>query len=84
MEVEEHNTEIGYFMGVYLCLGQPVHILNHDDSISIQSFKTYNDIHQYMSKNGKIFVFLGEGKHKIKKKAEQIACDEAIKNLSGF
>lgn len=84
MEVEEHNSEIGYYMGVYLCLGQPVHILNHEDSIPIHSFKTYNDIHQYMSKNGKIFVFLGEGKHKIKKKAEQIACDEAIKNLSGF
>ena len=84
MEVEEHNTETGYYMGVYLCLGQPVHILNHEDSIPIQSFKVYNDIHQYMSKNGKIFVFLGEGKHKIKKKAEQIACDEAIKNLSGF
>jgi hypothetical protein len=37
-----------------------------------------------MSKNGKIFLFLGEGKHKIKKKAEQIACDEAIKFLSSF
>jgi len=84
MEVEEHNSEIGYYMGVYLCLGQPCHIVNHEDSIPIQNFKEYNDIHQYMSKNGKIFVFLGEGKHKIKKKAEQIACDEAIKNLSGF
>jgi dsRNA-specific ribonuclease len=37
-----------------------------------------------MSQNGKIFLFLGEGKHKIKKKAEQIACDEAIKVLSLF
>jgi hypothetical protein len=37
-----------------------------------------------MSKRGKIFVLLGGGKHKIKKKAEQMACDEAIKHLSGF
>jgi len=37
-----------------------------------------------MSRHGKIFVFLGEGKHKIKKKAEQMACDEAIKHLAGF
>jgi dsRNA-specific ribonuclease len=37
-----------------------------------------------MSENGKIFLFLGEGKHKIKKKAEQIACDEAIRQLDGF
>jgi hypothetical protein len=31
-----------------------------------------------MSEQGKVFVFLGEGQHKIKKKAEQIACEMAI------
>ena len=31
--------------------------------------------------NGKIFVFLGESKHKIKKKAEQMACKLAIETL---
>jgi hypothetical protein len=71
-------------MGVYLCLGQPVHRVTHDDSIAVQSFKCYDDIHKHMSRHGKIFVFLGEGKHKIKKKAEQMACDEAIKHLAGF
>jgi dsRNA-specific ribonuclease len=84
MEVVDHNSEIGYHMGVYLCLGQPVHSVNHEDSVSILSFKSYVDIHQQTSKRGKIFVFLGEGKHKIKKKAEQLACDEAIKHLGGF
>jgi dsRNA-specific ribonuclease len=84
MEIEDHNPETGYHMGVYLCLGQSVHKLTHDDSISINCFKTYADIHQYMSMYGKIFVFLGEGVHKIKKKAEQMACDESIKILNGF
>jgi dsRNA-specific ribonuclease len=28
-----------------------------------------------------VFLFLGEGQHKIKRKAEQIACDEALKKL---
>jgi dsRNA-specific ribonuclease len=84
MEVEEHNVETGYHMGVYLCLGQPVHNVNHSKSVSINKFVSYNEIHQFMSENGKIFVFLGEGKHKIKKKAEQIACDEAIRHLDGF
>jgi hypothetical protein len=28
---------------------------------------------------GKILIFMGEGQHKIKRKAEQIACNEAIK-----
>jgi dsRNA-specific ribonuclease len=37
-----------------------------------------------MSIHGKILLFLGEGTHKIKKKAEQIACDEAIKSLYSF
>jgi hypothetical protein len=31
--------------------------------------------------NEKVLVFLGKGLHKIKKKAEQIACDEAIKKI---
>ena len=84
MEVEDHNQENGYYMGVYLCLGQPIHNKKHSDSIPITNFNYYGDIHQYMSKHNKIFVFLGEGKHKIKKKAEQIACDEAIRHLQSF
>ena len=84
MEIEDHNGENGYYMGVYLCLGQPIHNKKHNESIPITSFKSYSDIHQYMSENNKIFVFLGEGKHKIKKKAEQIACDEAIRHLQYF
>jgi dsRNA-specific ribonuclease len=84
LEVNEHDAEIGYHMGVYLCLGQPVHGLKHQDSISISKFTSYNDIHQYMSEHGRIFMFMGEGKHKIKKKAEQIACDDAIQLLESF
>ena len=84
MEISQHNPETGYYMGVYLCLGQPIHGVSIHKSISISKFKSYNEIHQYMSIHGKIFVFLGEGKHKIKKKAEQIACDEAIKYLENF
>jgi dsRNA-specific ribonuclease len=34
-----------------------------------------------MATNGKVFMFLGEGTHKIKKKAEQIACERAIASL---
>ena len=84
IEVSDHDTDLGFHMGVYLCLGQYVHGLKHNDSIPINQFKTYTDIHQYMSENGKIFLFMGEGKHKIKKKAEQIACDEAISILNSF
>ena len=84
MEVEDHNPETGYYMGVYLCLGQPIHNKKHSDSIPVTNFNSYGEIHQFMSEHNKIFVFLGEGKHKIKKKAEQIACDEAIRHLQSF
>jgi hypothetical protein len=32
----------------------------------------------------KILLYLGKGVHKIKKKAEQIACDEALNLLKKF
>ena len=78
LEVSPYNNEIGYYMGVYLCLGQSIHGLNHSCSIPIQKFVSIQDIHNYMSIHGKVLVFLGEGKHKIKKKAEQIACENAV------
>ena len=84
MEREEHNIDTGYHMGVYLCLGQPVHGVAHVRSMPITKFKSYGDIHQYMSIHGKVFIYLGGGVHKIKKKAEQIACDEAIRYLNTF
>jgi len=78
MEVVEHDADKGYHMGVYLCLGQPVFGLKHHDSKPFTNYQSFADIHQEMSVNGKIFLFLGEGKHKIKKKAEQMACEEAL------
>jgi dsRNA-specific ribonuclease len=73
MEINQYNTTTGYHMGVYLCLGQPIHNLNNSDSISISQFNSYENIHEYMSMHGKVLILMGEGQHKIKKKAEQIA-----------
>jgi dsRNA-specific ribonuclease len=84
MEIQEHNTDSGYHMGVYLCLGQPIHCVRPDQAIPVSKFRSYSDIHQHMSQHNKIFVFLGEGIHKIKKKAEQIACEDAIRHLANF
>ncbi len=84
IEISEQHPERGYHMGVYLCLGQPVFGLQHRDSMPITQFqygKRFADIHEYMSHNSRSFIFLGEGYHKIKKKAEQIACQMALKNI---
>lgn len=82
-EINQDTTD-GYHMGVFLCLGQPIHMANITDAIPCSRFKSFHEIHEYMSVQNKIFLFLGEGKHKIKKKAEQIACEEAIRHLDGF
>jgi hypothetical protein len=65
-------------MGVYLCLGQHIHGLRHLDSTHISKFKNFKAIQDFMGENGKLFLFMGEGQHKIKRKAEQIACNEAL------
>ena len=84
MEINEYDAEKGYHMGVYLCLGQNAFDKIHFQSTNIKEFNSYADIHQYMSEHKKAFIFLGDGIHKIKKKAEQISCYEAIQNLNDF
>jgi dsRNA-specific ribonuclease len=77
-EISEQDEETGYHMGVYLCLGQHSHGLTHGHSVPYSNFKAFDAIHEYMESYGKIFIFLGEGRHKIKKKAEQSACHMAL------
>jgi dsRNA-specific ribonuclease len=81
-----HDPEEGYKMGVYLCLGQPIYNMNIDDAIKfsgLQKQNSFKAVQDYiLENNGKIFLFLGEGQHKIKRKAEQIACNEALQYLN--
>jgi dsRNA-specific ribonuclease len=74
----EHEIDDGYKMGVYLCLGQQIHNAKIHDAIKITDIKTFKAIQEHFTRHGKIFVFMGEGQHKIKRKAEQMACMEAI------
>jgi dsRNA-specific ribonuclease len=74
----EHDMEFGYKMGVYLCLGQQIHTVSHSDAVDISFFKTFKSIQDFVAENRKAFIFMGEGQHKIKRKAEQIACNEAL------
>jgi len=77
----EHDLELGYKMGVYLCLGQQIYTLSHSEAVDISFFKNFKAIQDFVAENGKAFIFMGEGQHKIKRKAEQIACNEALKFL---
>ena len=84
IEIDEQHPDKGYHMGVYLCLGQPIFGLRHNNSMPLTQFpvgQRFSTIHEYMSHNSRGFIFLGEGYHKIKKKAEQIACQMALRNI---
>jgi len=84
LEMDTHSLEGGYHMGVYLCLGQPIHMAKMEDAVSISTFSSYGDIHQYMCQHRHALIFLGSGSHKIKRKGEQLACETAIHILDKF
>ena len=83
MEISEWDEEEGYHMGVFLCMGQKHHDLTRNDAITMDEINNtttevispVDKIQYYLENvNEKILLFLGESKHKIKKKAEQSAC----------
>jgi dsRNA-specific ribonuclease len=76
-----HDLEIGYTMGVYLCIGQQIYDQNTSSAIKLSNTLTFNEINDILKEEHKIFVFLGSGVHKIKKKAEQFACENALSQL---
>ena len=78
-----HDAEEGYRMGVYVCLGQEIYETSYENAIPFEKFRNFANIHEYIEKFEKVLVFLGEGTHKIKKKAEQVACEMAIKSIEG-
>jgi dsRNA-specific ribonuclease len=81
MEITTYTLEKGFHMGIYLCMGQPTHGILHHQTIAYTSFSSFQEIHNYMALHHRIFVFLGEGFHKIKQTAEQNACKQAIEHL---
>jgi ribonuclease-3 len=70
------DEELRYTMGVYLCL-EDIHGLNPENAIPFSEIKTFENI----KLNNYTFIFFGSGTHKIKKKAEQLACFEALKQI---
>lgn len=78
-----HDMENGYEMGVYVCLGQEIHEVKSRDAIPFSTIGSFAAIHEMVARERRGFVFLSKASHKIKKKAEQIACDLAIALIAG-
>lgn len=88
--LEINRDTDGYEMGVYICLGVNIHNQTHKDSITVNNLNNsqifeenlIKTIKKYYEINKHIFLFLGSSKHKIKRKAEKLACVEALKSLN--
>ena len=84
LELSEVSEEYGYNMGVFLCLGQQIHNVSCNDARDIKEYNSFKDIHEELETKENIFILLGSSMHKIKKKAERVACHEAIIILNKF
>jgi len=75
------DEEQKYTMGVYLCLnGLNIHNVNINDAINFSNIKKISNI---IEKNIN-FIYFSSASHKIKKKAEQLACEKAIKLIQKY
>ena len=85
-EESDEGSSQKYHMGVYLCLGRDPHLLKHAESVTLESqnIKHYSDVHAHVASHGSLFLFLGEGRHGIKKKAEQMASRMALERMAEF
>ena len=80
LETQDADDD-GYHMGVYICLGCAIHEVTPHDAISFQSLGSFEKVHSYLNTNTHILVFMSDGTHKIKRKAEQVACQKALRFL---
>ena len=73
-KIINQDDELRYTMGVYLCINTTLDIKKAINYENIGSFEAIKKMSQPI-------IYFGSGIHKIKKKAEQLACLEAIKKI---
>ena len=81
---DEDDIDKFYEMGLYICFGQNIHNADIKNAINIDQLNSFKKIHEILETNDKLLVFLTKAEHKIKKKAEQMACELAIKLIETF
>ena len=78
--VKEENEE-GFTMGVYLVLNMDMHNINPKSAKPSHYLKRLN---LQNNTNQQCFIEIGTGKHKVKKKAEQLACKQAVNTTNKY
>jgi dsRNA-specific ribonuclease len=72
------DEEQKYNMGVYLCLNNiNIHNINIDDAIDFKKIGSFDKVKE----DNINLIFFSSASHKIKKKAEQLACMKAIQYI---
>jgi len=61
-----------------LCLNQAIYETTIDKALNFSDIGSFDKIIEMTANNEPILVLLGSGIHKIKKKAEQRACADAL------
>jgi dsRNA-specific ribonuclease len=79
--IVEHSDDVGFTMGVYLNVNTPVQDIKPRNAITMEKPYNMHRIHKYIEDNGSILLCLETATHKVKKKAEQIACENALLSL---
>lgn len=75
------NDEEGYHMAVCLCIGFSPDNQVFKNTRDITEFKNQEEMMNELKEKQSLFVCFGKSAHKIKKKAEQMACKLAIDYL---
>lgn len=71
----------GYNMGVYLAVNIKVQDVLPENATHIEGKLYFSEIQQHIQEHGNILLFISGAKHKIKKKAEQQACQNALNRI---
>ena len=73
-----------YSMGLYISFGQNIHNAKIENAITLTDLGSFSTVHDKLETTPKLLVFLGKAEHRIKKKAEQLACENAIKLIESI
>jgi len=79
--VIDEDEELGYTVGVYLAINVPVQNIIPEKATNMTAEISLKYMQTYLDMNGQCFFLLGKDTHKIKKKAEQSACQSIIERM---
>lgn len=76
--LDQNNQNTSFEMGVFIRLGKHEHAINPKNAIAYSSLGSWEKVDDYYERYEHAFIFLTKASHKIKKKAEQLACKAAL------